>query len=132
MVPNAGHLGVADLERDFNVTVVTQNVDNPVSYTHLDVYKRQVQHRMLNQIHVGHHYKVGLVVQFYIHACVKSACEEVELQMCIRDRGLSVSSLLLNAHFPSSNSELSKSYSVYVPSALNVRLPKYSHSSLGA
>ena len=38
-----------------------------------------VQHRMLNQIHVGHHYKVGLVVQFYIHACVKSACEEVEL-----------------------------------------------------
>ena len=28
MVPNAGHLGVADLERDFNVTVVTQNVDN--------------------------------------------------------------------------------------------------------
>lgn len=28
VVPNAGHLGVADLERDFNVTVVTQNVDN--------------------------------------------------------------------------------------------------------
>lgn len=26
--PNAGHRGVADLERDFNVTVVTQNVDN--------------------------------------------------------------------------------------------------------
>ena len=25
VVPNAGHLGVADLERDFNVTVVTQN-----------------------------------------------------------------------------------------------------------
>ena len=28
VVPNAGHLGVADLERDFNVTVVAQNVDN--------------------------------------------------------------------------------------------------------
>ena len=28
VVPNAGHLGVADLERVFNVTVVTQNVDN--------------------------------------------------------------------------------------------------------
>jgi NAD-dependent deacetylase len=26
--PNAGHYGVADLEKDFNVTVVTQNVDN--------------------------------------------------------------------------------------------------------
>lgn len=26
--PNAGHIGVAELERDFNVTVVTQNVDN--------------------------------------------------------------------------------------------------------
>lgn len=26
--PNAGHLGVAALEKDFNVTVVTQNVDN--------------------------------------------------------------------------------------------------------
>ena len=26
--PNAGHIGVAALEKDFNVTVVTQNVDN--------------------------------------------------------------------------------------------------------
>ena len=26
--PNAGHIGVAGLEKDFNVTVVTQNVDN--------------------------------------------------------------------------------------------------------
>ena len=26
--PNAGHIGLAELERDFNVTVVTQNVDN--------------------------------------------------------------------------------------------------------
>lgn len=26
--PNAGHMGVAELEKDFNVTVVTQNVDN--------------------------------------------------------------------------------------------------------
>lgn len=26
--PNAGHIGLAQLERDFNVTVVTQNVDN--------------------------------------------------------------------------------------------------------
>lgn len=26
--PNAGHLGVAALEKDFNVTVVTQNIDN--------------------------------------------------------------------------------------------------------
>lgn len=26
--PNAGHTGLADLEKDFNVTVVTQNVDN--------------------------------------------------------------------------------------------------------
>lgn len=26
--PNAGHIGVAELEKDFNVTVVTQNVDN--------------------------------------------------------------------------------------------------------
>lgn len=26
--PNAGHIGVAQLEKDFNVTVVTQNVDN--------------------------------------------------------------------------------------------------------
>lgn len=26
--PNAGHRGVAELEKDFNVTVVTQNVDN--------------------------------------------------------------------------------------------------------
>ena len=26
--PNAGHYGVAELEKDFNVTVVTQNVDN--------------------------------------------------------------------------------------------------------
>lgn len=26
--PNEGHLGVAELERDFDVTVVTQNVDN--------------------------------------------------------------------------------------------------------
>lgn len=26
--PNAGHLGLAALEKDFNVTVVTQNVDN--------------------------------------------------------------------------------------------------------
>ena len=28
MQPNEGHLGVAALEKDFNVTVVTQNVDN--------------------------------------------------------------------------------------------------------
>lgn len=27
-VPNGGHLGVADLEKDFNVTVITQNIDN--------------------------------------------------------------------------------------------------------
>ena len=26
--PNAGHIGLAELEKDFNVTVVTQNVDN--------------------------------------------------------------------------------------------------------
>lgn len=26
--PNAGHLGVAALEKDFNVTVITQNIDN--------------------------------------------------------------------------------------------------------
>ena len=26
--PNAGHIGLAGLEKDFNVTVVTQNVDN--------------------------------------------------------------------------------------------------------
>lgn len=26
--PNAGHIGVAALEKDFNVTVVTQNIDN--------------------------------------------------------------------------------------------------------
>ena len=26
--PNAGHTGLAELEKDFNVTVVTQNVDN--------------------------------------------------------------------------------------------------------
>ena len=26
--PNAGHIGLAELEHDFNVTVVTQNVDN--------------------------------------------------------------------------------------------------------
>lgn len=26
--PNAGHIGVAELEKDFNVTVVTQNIDN--------------------------------------------------------------------------------------------------------
>lgn len=26
--PNAGHIGVGELEKDFNVTVVTQNVDN--------------------------------------------------------------------------------------------------------
>ena len=26
--PNEGHIGVAELEKDFNVTVVTQNVDN--------------------------------------------------------------------------------------------------------
>ena len=26
--PNQGHIGVAELEKDFNVTVVTQNVDN--------------------------------------------------------------------------------------------------------
>lgn len=26
--PNAGHLGLASLEKDFNVTVVTQNIDN--------------------------------------------------------------------------------------------------------
>lgn len=26
--PNAGHVGLAELEKDFNVTVVTQNVDN--------------------------------------------------------------------------------------------------------
>lgn len=26
--PNAGHTGLAELERDFNVTVITQNVDN--------------------------------------------------------------------------------------------------------
>jgi NAD-dependent deacetylase len=26
--PNAGHIGLAELENDFNVTVVTQNVDN--------------------------------------------------------------------------------------------------------
>ena len=26
--PNTGHIGLAELERDFNVTVVTQNVDN--------------------------------------------------------------------------------------------------------
>lgn len=28
MTPNAGHTGLAGLEKDFNVTVVTQNVDN--------------------------------------------------------------------------------------------------------
>lgn len=28
MEPNAGHTGLAELEKDFNVTVVTQNVDN--------------------------------------------------------------------------------------------------------
>lgn len=26
--PNAGHIGLAELEKDFNVTVVTQNIDN--------------------------------------------------------------------------------------------------------
>lgn len=26
--PNAGHIGLAELERDFNVTIVTQNIDN--------------------------------------------------------------------------------------------------------
>ena len=26
--PNAGHLALADLEKDFNVTIITQNVDN--------------------------------------------------------------------------------------------------------
>ncbi len=26
--PNAGHIGLADLEKDFNVTVITQNIDN--------------------------------------------------------------------------------------------------------
>ena len=28
VAPNAGHIGLAELEKDFNVTVVTQNVDN--------------------------------------------------------------------------------------------------------
>ena len=28
VAPNAGHIGLAKLEKDFNVTVVTQNVDN--------------------------------------------------------------------------------------------------------
>ena len=28
LLPNAGHIGLAELEKDFNVTVVTQNVDN--------------------------------------------------------------------------------------------------------
>ena len=28
MKPNEGHIGVAQLEKDFNVTVVTQNIDN--------------------------------------------------------------------------------------------------------
>ncbi|TWV12272.1 NAD-dependent deacylase [Bacteroidaceae bacterium HV4-6-C5C] len=28
VVPNGGHLGIADLEKDFNVTVITQNIDN--------------------------------------------------------------------------------------------------------